>query len=124
MNPDQKRTIVLGASTNPSRYSFVAVQRLQSLACPVIPVGIRTGEINGIKIINDFNLDHQDIHTITLYLSEAHQAQYLDWILRQKPRRVIFNPGTENPSMMNELSAKGIEVTAACTLVMLSTGQY
>lgn len=115
-----KKTIVLGASTNPQRYSFMAVEKLQKYGFEVYPVGIKKGEINGIKILNDFPILN-DIHTITIYLNKKNQEQYFDYILSVKPKRVIFNPGTENYEFQQILISKNIQVIENCTLVMLSS---
>lgn len=118
-----KKTIVLGASPNPSRYSYLAVQRLIGKNIPVIPVSIKKGYIDGIEIQNGTpSIDEVD--TITLYLNAANQKQYYDYILGLKPKRIIFNPGAENSELEKLAEEKGIEVLDACTLVMLSIGAY
>lgn len=118
-----KKTLVLGASTNPSRYSYIAVNRLLQHGHEVVPVGIKKGEVGGLKIINDLPL-FNDIDTITLYIGPQNQEGYYDYILNTKPKRVIFNPGTINPSFIERLEREKIEVMDACTLVMLSAGTY
>jgi len=118
-----KKTVVLGASTNPSRYSFLATQKLNQYGHEVVPVGIKKGAIEGIKILND-NPDVEGVDTITLYLNPKRQEQYYNYILGLNPKRIIFNPGTENPELINLAKEKGIEITIACTLVMLSIGDY
>ncbi|NUM32210.1 MAG: CoA-binding protein [Bacteroidetes bacterium] len=121
----QKPTIILGASTNPERYSYIATEFLQQKKHPVYPVGIKKGEILGNPILNDFEtLKHKNIHTITLYLNEQNQKQWYDKILDIKPVRVIFNPGSENQELENILNHNHIETVNACTLVLLRTGQY
>ena len=118
-----KKTIVLGASPNPARYSHLAVARLLEKEYEVVPVGIREGAIaeQEIKVGRP---SIEEVHTVSIYLSPQHQEQYLDYILELKPQRVIFNPGSENPPMMDKLEKEGIEVLAACTLVMLSVNNY
>lgn len=118
-----KKTLVLGASENPSRYSFMAVNRLLMAGYEVVAVGSKRGRIRGVEIAADMN-GIADIHTVTLYLNPVHQQVYYDAILKLNPKRVIFNPGTENPVFKEQLQKAGIETLEACTLVMLSTHQY
>lgn len=118
-----KKTLVVGASPNPSRYAFTATRRLAQNGHEVIPFGIKKGKIDALDIINE-RLAFEDIDTITLYINPAIQRDYYDYILSLKPKRIIFNPGTENPELMELARADGIEVEAACTLVMLSIGNY
>lgn len=120
---EEKLTLVLGASENPGRYANIAVKRLQSHNFPVVAVGYKEGSIDGTKIQKDFPSE-QNIHTVTLYLSKKNQIQYYDDIVNLKPKRVIFNPGTANKEFEDRLSENDIEVIDACTLVMLSTGEY
>ena len=118
-----KTTVVIGASTNIERYSNRAVRQLLKHNVPVAAVGLKEGEIEGVKIQKGFpKIDNVD--TVTLYIGPQHQAQHLDYILSLKPRRVIFNPGTENTEMQEKIKKAGIEILEACTLVMLSTGGY
>ena len=118
-----KKTLVLGASTNPIRYSNTAVQRLLQGGFDVVPVGIKEGDISGVPIQKGQPL-LEDVHTITLYLNPQRQKAYYDYILSLRPERIIFNPGTENPELIKLAREKGIEVEMACTLVMLAVGQY
>lgn len=118
-----KKTIVLGASTNKSRASHQAVKQLAQQKHEVIPVGIREGEIAGIEI-QQGTPRPEDVHTLTLYLNPKRQEEYYDYILGLKPQRIIFNPGTENPELIQLAKEKGIEVEVACTLVMLSLDRY
>lgn len=119
----KRKTLVLGASTNPQRYAFIATNRLLSSGEEVIPVGIREGQISGVEIRT--NRPHfDDIDTITLYLNPLRQRDYYDYILDLAPRRIIFNPGTENPELITLAQAKGIETEIACTLVLLAMGNY
>jgi predicted CoA-binding protein len=119
------KTIVLGATTNPSRYAYLATQRLLDNDIEAIPVGIRKGNAAGIPIRNDLPII-EDVHTITLYLNAEVQKAYYDYILSLKPQRVIFNPGTENTELYGilkrELPETKIEI--ACTLVLLSIENY
>ena len=118
-----KRTVVLGASDNPSRYSFLAVERLLEKGHPVVAVGKREGKINNTPILIGQPIVN-DVDTITLYLNPSLQSASYDYIFQLQPRRVIFNPGTENPEFEEALRNKGIEPVEACTLVMLASGLY
>lgn len=120
---EKKKTLVLGASTNPSRYSNMAINRLLAYGHPVVGIGRDTGNVGGVEITKEM-APMTDIDTVTLYLNPMHQQQYYDYILALKPRRVIFNPGTENEELEDKLEANGIRPVIACTLVMLGTGQY
>ena len=118
-----KKTLVLGATTNPSKYGYIATSRLKSFGHEVIPVGIRKGEIEGIEIQNDLPIV-EEVDTVTLYLNPKIQEEYYDYILKVNPKRIIFNPGTENVELINLAKEKGIGVEIACTLVLLSIGEY
>lgn len=118
-----KKTLVLGASTNQARYSYVATKRLHNHGHEVVPVGIREGEIEGIEI-QQGTPNVEDIDTVTLYLNPQRQEAYYDYILGLQPKRIIFNPGTENPKLVQLAKAQGIETEIACTLVLLSLGNY
>ena len=119
----KKKTLVLGASDNPSRYSFLAINRLVNSGHPVVAVGLKEGEVAGVKIERG-TPDFADVDTITLYLNPRNQEQYYDYILSLNPKRVIFNPGTENPELYRLLRERTIEPEVACTLVLLSINQY
>ncbi|MCX8020684.1 MAG: CoA-binding protein [Chitinophagaceae bacterium] len=119
----QKKTLVLGASLNPRRYSYMAVVRLRKFGHPVIAIGKKEGMIEDIPVITE-KMYFQDIHTVTLYLNPKHQQEYIDYIISLKPQRIIFNPGAENDTFYATAKAKGIQAIEACTLVMLSTSQY
>ncbi|MCB0632278.1 MAG: CoA-binding protein, partial [Lewinella sp.] len=95
----EKRTVVLGASTNPARYSHRAVGLLLEKGIEPVPVGIKKGEIEGIPILNG-EPEVEDVHTVTLYLNPERQRPYYDYILGLHPKRIIFNPGTENPELI------------------------
>ena len=118
-----KKTLVLGASDNPSRYSYLAVQRLRSHGHTVVAIGRKATVVADVTVDTDKN-NYADIDTVTLYLNPQHQREYYDYILSLAPRRIIFNPGTENDELANLAAEKNIETLEACTLVMLSTGQY
>lgn len=118
-----KKTLVLGASDNPSRYSYLAINRLQAHQHPVVAVGRKETAVNGIEI-HKSQFPAEGVDTVTLYLNPRNQVEYYDYILGLKPKRIIFNPGTENPELMQMAKQAGIQPVVACTLVMLSTGQY
>jgi predicted CoA-binding protein len=101
----------------------MAMNRLKAHHHPVVAVGRREDEVAGIQISKD-PVKEEGVDTITLYLNPTHQQEYYDYILGLQPKRIIFNPGTENPELMKMAREKGIEPVVACTLVMLATGQY
>lgn len=119
----KKKTLVLGASDNPSRYSNMAINRLVGAGHPVVAVGLKEGEVAGVQIQKGMPV-FDDVDTITLYLNPRNQEQYYNYITSLNPKRVIFNPGTENCALFKILREQGIESEVACTLVLLSTGQY
>lgn len=117
------KTLVIGASTKPERYSYQAIERLKAKGYPILAMGLKEGEIHG-EIIHTTKEDWPDIDTVSLYVGPAHQSNFIDYVVGLNPRRVIFNPGTENPDFENRLKAEGIFAERACTLVLLSTNQY
>lgn len=118
-----KKTLVLGASINPDRYSYLAINRLVDNGHEVRAIGIKEGEVSGVKIYTTKKM-FRDIDTITLYLNKKNQAEFYDYILKLKPKRVLFNPGTENIELENLLSENNIAFEKACTLVLLGIGEY
>ncbi|MBP7556631.1 MAG: CoA-binding protein [Chitinophagaceae bacterium] len=123
MTNGTKSTLILGASDNPQRYSYLALTRLRQHGHPVTAIGRKASQVQDVEIETaPHPIDKLD--TVTLYLNPDHQRPYYDYILSLKPRRVIFNPGAENPELKALVSAQGIEAMEACTLVLLSTGQY
>ena len=118
-----KKTLVIGASLNPARYSNLAINRLVTYKHPVVAIGLKEGEVAGVQISTE-KKDFEDIDTVTLYLNPQRQKSYYDYIISLKPKRVIFNPGTENPEFFKILRENSIEVEVACTLVLLGTNQY
>ena len=118
-----KKTVVLGASANPSRYSYLAVRKLNSYNHPVVAIGKKKGSINGIEIVTD-HVPVSGVDTVTLYLNPMNQREYYDYILNLQPKRIIFNPGTENEELIKDAKKNGIEPVIGCTLVMLSIGTY
>ena len=118
-----KKTLVIGASLNPSRYSNVAIKRLVGAKQETVAYGLKSGVVSGVSIDTDL-VQYDAIDTVTLYLNPKRQVQYYDYIIGLKPKRVIFNPGTENPEFYTLLKENGIGFEQACTLVLLSTNQY
>ncbi|MGF2411784.1 CoA-binding protein [Ferruginibacter sp.] len=118
-----KKTLVIGASENPARYSNLAVKKLTANNHPVIALGKKAGSINS-NIIETEKKQFENIDTVTLYLNPINQKEYYDYILSLKPKRIIFNPGTENDELATLAQNNGIVAQEACTLVLLSTGQY
>jgi len=120
-----KKTVIIGARTNPSRYAYLAAERLSAHSHDIVPVGIKKGKVFGHDILNlNERPAIEGVDTVTLYLNPTNQQPWEDYILSLNPKRIIFNPGTENPSLARKAAALGIETINACTLVMLSTGQY
>lgn len=114
---------MLGASLKTHRFSHKAVQKLVAKQHEVVAYGLKEGEIDGVQI--DTTMEpYDDIHTITLYLSAKNQLAFYDYIISLNPKRVIFNPGTENPELYTLLDAHNIEYEVACTLVLLASNQY
>lgn len=119
-----KNTLVLGASTNPERYSNIATLRLLKYNYPVYPVGLRAGKIAHLDILTNQPV-LTEIDTVTLYVGPKNQPVYYDYILNViKPKRIIFNPGTENPELAKRAQDLDIETEEACTLVLLATNAY
>ena len=117
------KTLVLGASEETSRYSNMAIRMLRKHGYPVVAIGRKRGLVEDVTIETG-TPDIEDIDTVTLYMNPLHQRPLLDWIVALSPRRIIYNPGTENPELQALATSKGIENLEACTLVMLSTGAY
>jgi uncharacterized protein len=118
-----KKTLVLGASTNPDRYSYKATVQLIKKGHEVLPLGTKKGAIAGIEIIND-TPQYEGVDTVTLYLNPENQKPYYDYIFSLKPKRIILNPGTENFELIRLAKDKGIETEIGCTLVMLAIDNY
>jgi predicted CoA-binding protein len=123
MNNSEKKTVILGASDNPARYSYLALNRLKSHGHPIVAIGRKEAVLSGVPIQKG-RPDEKGVDTITLYLNPDHQKMYYDYIVSLKPRRIIFNPGTENDELASLAAQHGIKSMEACTLVMLATGQY
>lgn len=118
-----KKTLVMGASSNPERYAYKAIKMLQRFGHYVVAVGKKEDEVDGMRIEKE-QIPFESVDTVTLYLNPMNQKQYYDYIVGLKPKRVIFNPGTENPELYTLLRQNDIEIEVACTLVLLSTSQY
>ena len=117
------KTLVLGASPKPHRFSYKAVAELIMNNYPVVAIGYGEGKILDIPIIKGKpNID--DVDTIALYLGPARQLEYFDYIIQLNPNRIIFNPGTENPELKSLAQNAGIRVVESCMLIMLQTGSY
>ncbi len=120
-----KKTVIIGATTNPSRYAFMAAEMLTNHKHKIVPIGIKKGEVNGQPILDINEKPKVDaVDTVTLYIGPRHQPEHYDYLLSLKPKRFIFNPGTENDEFEKLIEESGAEVMEACTLVMLRTGQY
>lgn len=118
-----KKTLVLGASENPERYSNKAIKMLRTYGHDVLAIGAREGRIDDV-IIEKSKLQVQEVNTVTLYLNKNNQQPYEDYLISLKPKRIIFNPGAENNVFAQRANAAGIDTIEACTLVLLSTGQF
>ncbi len=120
----QAITLVIGASENPERYSNKAINMLRGHDFPVVAVGNRAGQVKDVPILTSTPGHDVAIDTVTLYLNPTLQRQYYDYLMQLKPRRIIFNPGTENAELEDMARKQGIEPVEACTLVLVTTGQY
>ena len=119
-----RRVAVLGASSNPERYSHMAVVLLKKMGFPVIPIHPTLEQIEGLAVVKRLEEIPEEVHTLTLYAGPKRVIPLLEAIVQLAPRRVIFNPGTESVETIGALSRSGIECVEACTLVMLKTGQF
>ena len=120
-----KKTVIIGATPDRSRYAYIAAQMLTEYGHDIVPLSIKKGTVFG-KEIQDLRkkpaLDNVD--TVTLYIGPQNQPEWCDYILDLKPKRIIFNPGTENSVLEKRAEERGIEAVEGCTLVMLRSGQY
>jgi predicted CoA-binding protein len=120
-----KKTVVVGATTNPGRYAYLAANMLKQYQHEVVPLGIKTGEVAGKPILDIRERPKiEGVDTITLYIGPQRQPEWYDYLLELKPRRIIFNPGTENDEFEKRAEAAGVEVEEACTLVLLRSKQF
>lgn len=120
-----KKTVIVGATPNTARYAYIAAEMLTDYKHEIVPVGIKKGVLFGKPILNIREKPPIDnVDTITLYIGPQHQPEWYDYLIGLKPKRIIFNPGTENGEFEKRAKQEGIETLEACTLVMLRTGQY
>jgi len=119
----KKKVLVIGASTNPQRFAYLAIEKLHDYGYEIVALGRKTGEVNGIEIETE-KLNYTDINTITIYIGSQNQDEYMDYLIGLQPKRVIFNPGTANPVFESQLVKNHIEVVHDCTLVMLDSGNF
>lgn len=118
-----KKTLVIGASENPSRYSNMAIRKLRNYGHTVVAIGRREGTVLDVPITKQKEA-FENIDTVTMYVGAQNQAEFIAYILNLNPKRIIFNPGAENDELAENAEAQGIKTLEACTLVLLSTGQY
>ena len=119
------KILILGASTNPARFSYIAANALSNKGYDIVPVGLRPGVVAGKSILDIRARPQIDkVDTITLYMNPKNQSGYLEYILGLDPRRIIFNPGTENNNLIDMAEKQGVEVVVDCTLVMLRSGYF
>jgi uncharacterized protein len=122
---DVKKTVIIGATTDPSRYAYLAARMLTHYNNEIVPIGIKKGEVFGAKILDIYEKPKvEGVHTITLYIGPRRQPEWYDYMLSLNPRRIIFNPGTENDELIRMAEERGIEAVEGCTLVMLRSNQY
>jgi uncharacterized protein len=120
-----KKTVIIGATTDQSRYAYLAASMLSNYQHEIVPIGIKKGELFGAEILNIFDRPKvENVDTVTLYIGPRRQPEWYDYIIGLKPKRIIFNPGTENETFEQLADDKGIEVVHGCTLVMLRSNQY
>ena len=123
MEINGKKTLVIGASANPARYSYLAINRLRNKQHPVVAIGRKKQQVADVQIDTE-KKPYENVDTVTLYLNPRHQPEYYDYILSLHPRRIIFNPGAENEELYRLAQKNNIQPLEACTLVLLGTGQY
>ncbi len=119
----REKTLIIGATTNPDRYSNLVIHRLRAKGYPVLAIGNKSGSVAGVEILNE-KIPMKNVHTVSLYLNAQKQPEYYDYIVSLKPKRVIFNPGTENPEFSSILLENDIEVDEACSMILLASNQY
>lgn len=121
----KSKIVIVGATPNESRYAFIAAEMLIRYGYEIAPIGIKKGEIFG-KEIQNIRLSPiiENVDTVTMYIGKRHQPEYYSYLLNLHPKRIIFNPGTENLEFYRKVEAAGIEPIEACTLVMLRSGQF
>lgn len=120
-----KKTVIVGASPNPGRYAQIAARMLKEYGHPIVPLGIHKGQVSGEPIADIKEKPIiEGVDTITLYLSPKNQREWYEYLLSLQPKRIIFNPGTENQELIDLVKEKDIEAVIGCTLVMLRTNRY
>jgi predicted CoA-binding protein len=120
-----KKTVIIGATTNPARYAYLAARMLKEYNHEIVPVGIKDGAVFGEEILDIFQKPAvRNVHTVTLYIGAQRQPEHIDYILSLQPKRIIFNPGTENEEFIRKAKEQGVETLEACTLLMLRSLQY
>ena len=120
-----KKTVIVGATANAGKYAYLAAQMLTEAGHEIVPLGIRKGVVAGREIIDIFTRPAlQNVDTITLYIGPHRQPEWYSYLLSLKPKRIIFNPGTENEEFEKQAEEQGIEAVEACTLVMVRTNQF
>lgn len=120
-----EKTVIIGSVPKPAKYSSEAAFRLDAKGYDFVPLGIQEGEVSGRKILNIYDFPEiEEVDTITLYINSKRQKPFYDYMLNLKPRRIIFNPGTENQEFRKMVEERNIEAVEGCTLVMLSIGIY
>lgn len=120
-----KKTVIIGATTNPARYAYLAARMLTQYNHEIVPVGIKEGEVFGKEILDIFEKPAiKDVDTVTMYIGPKRQPEYYKYILGLNPKRIIFNPGTENYEFEKMAEDQGVEALQGCTLVMLRSNQY
>ncbi len=123
MESKNKKTLVLGASDNPERYSYLAINKLRKFGNDVVAIGRKKTKVADVKIETE-KKQFENIDTVTLYLNPSNQKEYYDYILSLHPNRIIFNPGAENQELFDIAKSNSIKPLEACTLVLLSTSQF
>ncbi|MEQ9441209.1 MAG: CoA-binding protein [Cyclobacteriaceae bacterium] len=122
---EKKKTVIVGATPNPSRYAYLAANMLTEYGHPIVPLSIKRGSVVGVELLDMRQKPAlEDIHTVTLYIGPAHQPEWYEYLLSLQPQRFVFNPGTENPDFYQLIREQKIEVVQGCTLVMLRSGTY
>jgi hypothetical protein len=120
-----KKTVIIGATTNKDRYAYLAAEMLTEYSHEIVPIGIKKGDVFGNSILDIKTRPKvEDVDTVTLYIGSQHQPEHYQYILSLKPKRIIFNPGTENDEFEKMVEQSGAEAIEACTLVMLRSRQY
>lgn len=120
-----RKTVIVGSVPKPYRYAYQAAEMLERKKIDFVPIGIQEGQVMGQEILNVYDKPEiKDVHTLTLYINPERQETWYDYMLSLNPERIIFNPGTENQEFKKMAEDRGIECLEACTLVMLSVGNF